>query len=227
MHSPTELPSSKLPIAYGKVKAASVLIDNGARVDTADKAGNTALHIAAQAGDVESVKLLLAKGANPNLKSIKLPPGKGFFRQIGEQTPLMLAARANHEDVMRALVAAGADPKLRAQDGSTILMAAANSGHLGVVEYAYELDPDVKAVTDTDQTVMHAAVTGSLQVSTQPEICKVIQFLATKGAELDPADKTGRTPIMVADVLPIDKAVDLLTKLITDSGAKPKIASKR
>jgi hypothetical protein len=32
---------------------------------------------------------------------------------------------------------------------------------------------------------------------------------------------------MVADILPIDKAVDLLTQLIKDSGATPKIASKR
>ena len=55
--------------------------------------------------------------------------GGGFFRgPSGEQTPLMLAARANQLEVMKALVEAGADPKLSAQDGSTLLMAAANSG---------------------------------------------------------------------------------------------------
>jgi len=37
----------------------------------------------------------------------------------------MLAARSDHEDVMRALVAAGADSSLRAQDGASVLMAAA------------------------------------------------------------------------------------------------------
>ena len=123
---------------------------------------------------------------------------------------------------MKALVAAKADPKLKAQDGSTLLMAAANSGHLEPVEYAYSLDPEsIKAVTDAKAAVMHAAVTGSLQVSTQPEICKVVQFLADKGADLDPVDANGRTPIIIADVLPIDMAVELLTKLITASGAKP------
>ena len=63
---------------------------------------------------------------------------------------------------MRALVAGGADPKLKAQDGSTLLMAAAGSGHLAIVKYAYELDPDVKAVND-DRTapLMHASVTGT------------------------------------------------------------------
>ena len=139
----------------------------------------------------------------------------------------MLAARANHEDVMRALVAAGADPKLKAQDGTTLLMAAASSGHVEAVKYAYELDPDIKAVTDRKSTVMHAAVTGSMQTSTQPEICKVVQFLADKGADLDAVDGRGRTPITIANQLPIDNAVTLLAKLIEASGQTPKQSPKR
>ena len=74
---------------------------------------------------------------------------------------------------------------------------------------------------------MHASVTGTMQNSTQAEICKVIQFLADKGAPLDEKDGRGRTPIDVADILPIDKAVDLLTELIKKSGATPKTPSKR
>jgi hypothetical protein len=70
-------------------------------------------------------------------------------------------------------------------------------------------------------------VAGTMQNSTQPEICKVIQFLADKGAPLDEKDARGRTPIDIADGLPIDKAVDLLTELIKKSGATPKTPSKR
>ncbi len=216
----------------GKNEAAEALLEKGADVEAADRTGNTALHVAAQTGNVELTKKLLVKGANPNRKTGKAaPPPSGlagvFFRQIGEQTPLLLAARANHEEVMRALVAAGADPKLTAQDGTTLLMQAASSGHVNVVKYAYELSPDIKAITDRKTTVMHASVTGSMQSAKQPEICEVIQFLADKGAELDPEDVNGRTPIIVADVLPIDKAVDLLTKLILQTGQKPKTPSKR
>src|SRR6185295_11902823 len=145
----------------------------------------------------------------------------------GEQTPLLLAAKANRADVVRALVAGGADPKLKAQDGSTLLMMAVGSGHVEAVQYAYQLDSDVKAVNATNATLMHAAVSGTMQSSTQPEICKVIQFLADKGAPLDEKDGRGRTPIDVADTLPIDKAVDLLTELIKKSGATPKTPSKR
>jgi ankyrin repeat protein len=232
---PTGYAALEIAALAGKDAAAEVLLKNGAKLDAADKTGNTALHVAAQQGDLSLVKMLLEKGANPNPKSLKVESGfgrgagggGGFFRPVGEQTPLLLAARANHEDVMRALVAAGADPKLKAQDGSTLLMAASSSGHIETVQYAYELDPDVKAVTDAGRTVMHASVLGSMQTSTQPEICKVVQFLADKGADLDPSDSSGRTPIMIADILPIDKAVDLMTKLIKQSGKVPKQATKR
>jgi ankyrin repeat protein len=214
-------------------KAAEVLLKMGARVDAADKSGNTSLHVAAQTGQLELAKLLLAKGANPNARSAEVQStgrgfgGGGFFRPAGLQTPLLLAARNNHLDIMHVLVDAGADSKLKAQDGTTLLMAAAGSGHLDTVQYAYGLDPDVKAVTTSGRTVMHASVLGSTLTSTQPEICRVVAFLAEKGAELDPSDSTGRTPLMIADVQPIDKAVDLLTRLIKQSGAVPKQASKR
>ena len=118
----------------------------------------------------------------------------------------MLAARANQVEAMRALIAGGADPKLKAQDGSTLLMAAAGSGHLEAVKFAYEYDPDVKAVTDTGTTVMHSAVTFTLTNSTQDESVKSSSSSPIK-ARRWMRKRAGRTPIAVADILPIDKAV--------------------
>jgi len=40
-------------------------------------------------------------------------------------------------------------------------------------------------------------------------------------------ERSRQNPIDVADILPIDKAVELLTELIVKSGAKPKSPSKR
>ncbi len=220
-------------VSGGKPEMVQALLDQNANVNIPDKKGFTPLHMAAQGGDLQIVKMLLAKGANPNLTTTEIPPltgaaAKNPFRvTAGKQTALLLAAKANHEDVMRVLVDAGADPKLKAQDGTTLLMAAAGSGHRATVEYAYALDPDVNAVTSRKGTVVHAAVTNTMQNSTQADICDVIKFLASKGADLDAMDANGRTPIVIANFLPIDKAVTLMNDLIVASGKTPKTPPKR
>ena len=216
-----------------KNEVADVLLANGAEVNSADKMGATPLHVAAQTGSVELVQHLLAHGADPNARTLKIAPETGpaavgpFRAPPGELTPLHLAAKANHEDVMRLLVAAGADPKLKGQDSTTLLMSAAGSGHVAVVMYAYELDPDINAVTETGANAVHASVTGTIRNSTQPEIAKVVQFLADKGADLDVKDGRGRTPIAIADILPLDTIVELLTQLIVKSGHTPQTFTKR
>jgi uncharacterized protein len=217
---------------YRHTAAALALIERGADLAVRDRGGNSMLHLAAQAGDKEVVRALLARGADPNARTAKASApaaggggGGGRGAPAGEQTPLMLAARTDHEEVMRALVAAGADPAIRAQDGSTLLMAAAAGSRLKTFTYAYEIDPHVDVVTTTGNTPMHVAV--AMNDRTQPEVCEVIQFLADHGALLDEMNAAKRTPIAIADNLPVDLAVDLLTRLITERGGKPKIPSKR
>jgi len=217
---------------YRHTGAALALIEGGADIAARDRAGNTILHVAAQAGDMRVVESLLARHADPNARTPKTRApagargaGGGRGAVAGEQTPLMMAARGDHEEVMRALVAAGADPKARAQDGTTVLMAAAGGARLPTFTYAYQIDPNVEATTTAGNTIMHAAV--GLGGRTQPEVCEVIQFLANHGAKLDELNGAGRTPIAVADNLPVDLAVDLLTKLLKERGETPKIPSKR
>jgi ankyrin repeat protein len=218
-----------IAMAARKAPLAELLITKGADPTAKDRNGNTLLHSAAQLGDVEMMKSLLAKGLDVNAKTAKTQGGRGGGGQRGvgpgEQTPLMLAAKGNHLEMMHALIEAGADPKLKAQDGTTLLIAAAGSGHVEVVRYAYELAPDIKAATDRGQTVLHAALTGTIQSSTPEEICAVIDFLASKGADLTAADASGKKPIALAG--PVDGAVDLLKKLTnapaTETKEHPKL----
>jgi ankyrin repeat protein len=211
-------------------EVAKLLIDKGAGVAGRDRSGDTALHLAAQLGDLDMVKLLIAKHADVNARTSKVTGGRlGIFQRLpsGEQTPIMMAARANRPDIMRVLKDAGADPKLLMNDGSTLLMAAVSGGHLESVQYAYELDPSVKALTDRKETVLHAAMIGTKLISSEEEITKMVQFLVDKGAELDPFDIDNRTPIALAKYIPLDTTVALLTKLIVATGNTPKPSKAR
>jgi len=232
------LASGNWPLAvamsYRHTPAALALLEGGANVNIRDRAGNSPLHVAAQQGDLAVVKDLLARGVDPNVRtpsSMMAASGRGGgggFRPApsGNQTPLMMAARGDHEDVMRALVAAGADPSIAAQDGSTVLMAAAAGARMKTFKYAYELNPDVKVVTDpAGNTMMHVVV--SLNGRTQPEVVEIMQFLVERGAPIDEMNAAGRTPMALADTQPVDLAVDLLTKLLNERGEKPKLPSKR
>jgi ankyrin repeat protein len=209
------------------VSAVNALVMAGADPNIADAMGNTPLHLAAQLGNVELIGNLLKKGADPNARTAAAPAGRGggggARRVVGRQTALHIAATANFEKAVQTLAAGGADPLLKAQDDTTLLMSAAQSGHVGIVKYVFEkLDPRIDAVNGAGGTVMHAAVTGTAAVSTQKEICEVIRYLAEKGARLDEKDMAGRTPLQIATRGSIETGAALLTELILKSGATPK-----
>ena len=227
---PTGQGALELALISHRNPVADLLLDRGANVNAADHSGMTPLHAAAEGGSVELVGKLLAKGANPNARTSKTVvitggAGSGLFRAPpGELTPIHLAAKGNHEDVMRALVAAGADPKLNGQDGTTLLMSAARSGHVEVVRYAYELDPDINAVTANGTTAVHAAVL-SFQASSEENVVEIVKFLAEHGANLEVKDGRGRTPIAIARIFPLDAVIDALKELTNKSAQTPEAAT--
>jgi ankyrin repeat protein len=80
-------------------EVAKVLLAHGAEVDARMSEGATALHEAAQNGDVASIRLLLAAGADP---SLTMPDGK---------TAVELALKAKHQEAARVLRAASAQKR--------------------------------------------------------------------------------------------------------------------
>ncbi len=240
------LPNGTYPIMIAsnlnQIPAVQALLDTGAKPTVADRSGLTPLHSAAQLGNADLVKQLIVKGADPNAKTVATAAatgrdwrrngGGGFGRggPAGLQTPLMIAAKAGHLDAMKALIAGGADSKLRAQDGTTLLMSAAGSGHVDVVQYAYELDPDPKTVLATNQAgnnAVHMSVTGTGGIAPQASICEVVQFLSDKGVDVDVKNARGATAIQIANGLPIDKAVELMVSILNKEGRKPLISAAR
>jgi len=119
-------PSSS-PVADAASKgdrdAVRTLLKQGADVSAAKGDGMTALHFAADRGDVAMTEMLVYAGANV-----------AAVTRIGHYTPLHLASRAGNAAVAQALVKAGADVSARTTtSGVTPLHLAALSGNREVV----------------------------------------------------------------------------------------------
>jgi ankyrin repeat protein len=122
---------------------------------------------------------------------------------------------------MRALIEAGADTKIKAQDGASLLLAAAASGRVEATKYAFEFDKDVKAVDSKGLTAMHECVSNPGSGATQEERVDLVQYLADIGVPLDEKDARGRTPIQTGDPIPLDKPIQRMADIIVSRGGTP------
>jgi ankyrin repeat protein len=178
-----------------------------------DRRGWQLIHVAAASGSADLVKLVLSKGGDPNvmtpavtpkpvkvtLLDIPVPvdqPRKTTVMQMVPDSPasatppLQLAARAGSAAAMKALIDGGAKPDIKAQDGSTLALAAAAGGNLDALKYALQLDPNVDAQTLDGRSIIHMVIEN--QYGAEDEA--MIQYLVDKGAKLEVKDVQGHTP---------------------------------
>lgn len=94
-------------------------------------ASTAGLHEAAITGDVDTVRRLIAAGAELDTRE-----------PTGGSSPLITAATFGHTGVVRALIEAGADLDLRNNDGSTALMTAAFFARTPIVAALLEAGAD-------------------------------------------------------------------------------------
>ena len=200
---------------------AKFLLDRGADPNIADSRGRAALYAAIDMRNqdysalpahkeddplpnLDLIKVLLARGANPNAQLTKALPGRSGMdagdTTLGPgSTPFMRAARAGDSLAMHALLEYGADPALATKDGNTALQFAAGVGYrdkntkgseseaLEAVKLTVGLGLDINRENDRGETALHGAASRGADT--------LVQYLADQGASLNAKTKQGLTPL--------------------------------
>lgn len=215
--------------AYGEADALRAVIALGAPVavdaelrQTPRESGGpkNALDAAVVRGDPEILKVLLAARA------------PWTRQQFGEA--LLKAAERGRISIVGPIIAAGGDPRytrpgrraserergLYRRDGEglrTVLMSAARSGVVEVVEAILRFKPNVNARDEYGWTALHYAVGyGGSSYDSPPtrNRSRIVELLLRAGADANARTDAGDTPLMIEDIDPA--TADVLVK----AGAK-------
>jgi uncharacterized protein len=189
---------------------------------------------------LELVKILVAGGADPNLRLKSGPGGAARVDRKGA-TPFLLAAETADLPLMKELIKVGADSKLENNTGTNALLAAAGMGvtapgeeaadlesSLKVVRFLIGLGFEINVVDKRGETVMHAAAYKSAP--------KMIELLDELGADVsiwNQRNKSGWTPLLITqgfrpgNFRPIATTEAALTEVMKKQGVETPPAPER
>ncbi|MHC4663014.1 MAG: ankyrin repeat domain-containing protein [Planctomycetota bacterium] len=164
----------------------------GLDINTPMKSGRTILHgtVRHDYYNVEKVKLLLALGADVNVKDEKgITPLHDSAGAVGG----VLAPKVR--EVATLLIDNGADVNAKADDGKTPLhFASEGYAHYGMVKLLVENGADVNAKTDIGLTALHFLANAGGYINNN---AKAVMYLAVNGADINARDKNNRTPLLI------------------------------
>jgi ankyrin repeat protein len=213
-----------------------ILLARGAPVDHLDNMGRTALHLAAQNGNPEMVRLLIDRKADVNVRS-----------HVRPETPRTLAAQGGQAEVVELLLAAGADPDAVDHFGRTALIYAENAGRRdmaamlrarGASEAGLGDDRLVEAMERGDlvaarEALQHGAnpnVRYANRLGGRPAIVNAVdasstdgvRLLLAAGADANAVDDLGSSALHAAGRLGNGEAIRLLIR----AGADPNLRDR-
>lgn len=195
---------------------AKLLIGAGANVNARSKVGRTPLVIAAGTpGAAPTVRLLLAKGADPSVVA-----ARGY-------TPLNQAGHANDIEILRALLPYKANLNTGDFVGLSALMYAAGRDNLPAVRLLLKAGADVNAANVTEVRMKNGLIALSkltaLMTAAPASSPEVVQALLDAGADANARDVRGLTPLMQA--VASDVSDPRVVRLLLSRGADPALKS--
>jgi ankyrin repeat protein len=184
---------------------AALLFDAGAKLETVNRRRRTPLLEAVNTGNVEMIRLLIARGAEVNNKAM---------------SPLVEAAALGNPQIIRALLAGGADPNLSENPSFASdhwlygppLVVAAEAGRFDAVQalLAGGADPNGRGqyglgVIHGGETAIYHALVGHGSRKTgygsridKHERLKILRALIQFGADVNWETAAGNTPLIAA-----------------------------
>ena len=160
------------------------LLEKGAKVNAANKYGDTPLLMAAtRKGDIDVVKLLLEKGAEVDHTN----------ERDGGYTALLYAIARGNLDIVELLIEKGAKVNQANRIGYTPLLYASEqeNSDVEVVRHLIENNANVNHADDEGSTPLLIAVKNGRPFG-------IVELLIEKGANVNHADDEGSTPLLIA-----------------------------
>lgn len=217
-----EHPSSNLAAFVaaenGHVCVLEQFLGHGGKANFRDKNEVSLLQLACSSGQLDAVRVLLARGALVDLPDLSggITPlmiasqdgdvdivaallEHGASADLTEEsqgiTALLMASQNGHAEVVRRLLKHGADVKLRRSDGVGPLVLAASNGHVEVLKALLEgrTTRDRASGTDDDDSPENA-----LLYAAQAGHMAVVDALIARGVNLKFTSKEGITPLAAA-----------------------------
>ncbi|WP_107850604.1 ankyrin repeat domain-containing protein [Oceanimonas marisflavi] len=179
----------------GDAPRISTLLDAGAKLESRDDNGRTALMLATRHHRVEAARVLIEAGADVNAKD-----------DIHD-SPYLYAGASGYNDILELTLAHGADLASTNRYGGTALIPAAERGHVETVNMLIAAGVNVDHINRLHWTaLMEAIVLGQ----GGPEHTKIVALLLKAGADPNIADANGITPLQHARKLGYTGMVQLL-----------------
>ncbi|HEX2835700.1 MAG TPA: ankyrin repeat domain-containing protein [Thermoanaerobaculia bacterium] len=170
IHTPDEAALFERVRAHD-ARAVGLLIAAGVKTSARDPFGRPPLYDAVENKDLETVRVLLAAGADPN------DPGKHVRAEFESgATLVMVAVDSGELEILRALLDAGAKPDTGNMYAMNALMSACMFGKAEMVQALVDAKANVNAVNSAGTPVLWMAVKGGS--------AEAVETLLAAGAKL-------------------------------------------
>ncbi|KAH7382754.1 ankyrin repeat-containing domain protein [Phaeosphaeria sp. MPI-PUGE-AT-0046c] len=153
-----------------------------------DNKGRTPLYVAAVHGQNSMLKLLLDRGADPNVHGGDL------------DYPLIAAVLAKHEEAATLLLKYGADPNLCSGEFGTALQTAFRERHRDLVRILIDAGAKIPAADTFKLSPLYMASSNGnkwspIQVAAETGHIEIVKLLLQNGADKNSLDRTSLSPL--------------------------------